>query len=218
MAGRKTHATRGDPERTGPIRTGGGTGGGSSLGGGGRTPPAGVIDRAVELAYGVVDDHIVQGRRAADALREGTYSSKDFDDDLRACLDRALRMSKEWGVWGVDFFDVVRRKAGSQTGSGPSAPDVALEVKSKRRAEVKFHLRPGMSRFNPSVPPIHSADKKKPALEDVRFEFRDNSRPVLVVNIPDDHPHGVYHGAIVDSKTHEPGGFISVRVLEEDDR
>ena len=76
------------------------------------TPPGGVIDRAVRLAYGVVDDHIVQGKRAAERLRQGTYSSKDFDDDLRACLDRALRMSKEWGVWGVDFFDVIRRGAG----------------------------------------------------------------------------------------------------------
>ena len=125
---------------------------------------------------------------------------------------------RRWGVWGVDFLDVLRRKAGSQTGSGPSAPDVALEVKSKRRAEVKFHLRPGMSRFNPSVPPLHSADRKKPALEDVRFEFRDNSRPVLVVNIPDDHPHGVYTARSSIPKRTSLAGFISVRVLEEDDR
>ena len=223
MAGRKTHATRGDPERTGPNRTAGGTGGGSQSSGAARTArPAAthreVIDRAVKLAYGVVDDHIVQGKRAAEALRQGTYSSKDFDDDLRTCLDRALRLSKDWGVWGLDFFDVLRRKAGSQMGSGPSAPDVALEVNSKRRAEVKFHLRPGMSRFNPSVPELHSADKTKAPLKDVHFVFRDGSRPVLVVDIPDDQPHGVYHGAIVDSKTHEPGGFISVRVLEEDNR
>ena len=66
------------------------------------------------------------------------------------------------------------------------------------------------------MPAIHSADKNKPPIEDVHFEFRDNSRPVLVVNIPDGHPQGVYHGAIVDSKTREPGGFISVRVFEED--
>ena len=91
-------------------------------------------------------------------------------------------------------------------------------MKSKRRAEVKFHLRPGMSRFNPSVPPIHSADKKKARARGCPLRVQGQQPPVLVVNIPDDHPHGVYHGAIVDSKTHEPGGFISVRVLEEDDR
>jgi hypothetical protein len=45
---------------------------------------------------------------------------------------------------------------------------------------------------------------------------RDGQRPVLVVNIPDNHPYGVYSGAIVDSETHEPAGFITVRVLEDE--
>jgi hypothetical protein len=222
MATSKNHTSREEPERTGPNRTAGGTGQGShSAGGAGTARPAAgrdVINRAVKLAYGVVDDHILQGQRAAERLRQGTYSSADFDQDLRACLDRALKLSKEWGVVGADFFDVVRRMAGSRMGSGPSAPDVALEVKSKRRAEVKFHLRPGLSRFNPLVPPIHSADETKDALKDVQFAFRDGGRPVLVVNIPDNQPHGVYHGAIVDSKTHEPQGFISVRVIQEDNQ
>ncbi len=39
---------------------------------------------------------------------------------------------------------------------------------------------------------------------------------MLVVNIPTATLHGLYSGAIVDAQTHEPGGFISVRVLEED--
>jgi hypothetical protein len=223
MATSKTRPSRQEPERTGPNRTTGGGGHGSqSAGGAGTARPAAshreVIDRAVKLAYGVVDDHIVQGQRAAERLRTGSYSSADFDQDLRMCLDRALRLSKEWGVVGADLFDALRRMAGSRMGPGPSASDVALEMKTKRRAVVKFDIRPGMSRFNPLVPPLHSADRTKEPLKDVHFEFRDGSRPVLVVNIPDDHPHGVYHGAIIDSKTHEPGGFISVRVLQEDNR
>jgi hypothetical protein len=212
-----------DPERTGPNRTTSGRAQGSrpTGGAGSSRPPADhreVIGRAVKLAYDVVDRHIVQGQQAAERLRAGTYSSADFDEDLRVCLDRALSLSKEWGVVGVDFFAALRRMAGSRMASGPSAPDVALETKSKRRAEVKFHIRPGMSRFNPFVPPLYSADRTKKPLEGVHFAFRDGSRPVLVVDIPDGHPHGVYTGAIVDSKTHEPGGFISVRVLEEDNQ
>jgi hypothetical protein len=223
MAGGKNHAKRADPERTGPNRAARGTGGGSTSGGPDASRRAAnhreVIDRAVKLAYDVVDDHIVQGRRAAERLRQGTYSSADFDDDLRQCLDRALRLSKDLGVVGVDFLDVMRRRAGSRAASDPSAPEAALEVNSKRRrAEVKFHIRPGVRGFNPSVPPIHSADQHKAALSDVRFELREGSRPVLVVNIPEDQPPGIYHGAIVDSKTHEPQGFISVRVLKEDNQ
>jgi hypothetical protein len=206
---RNPRATKPDSERNGPHRT---TGGPASSASGQRK----VISRAVELAYGVVDDHIRQGQQAAERLRAGTYSSADFDEDLRVCLDRALSLTKEWGVVGVDFFAALRRMAGSRLGSGPSAQDVALETKSKRRAEVKFHLRPGVSPFNPFVPPLYSADRTKKPLEDVHFTLREGARPVLVVNVPDGHPHGVYTGAILDSKTHEPGGFISVRVLEED--
>ena len=98
-------ATKPNPERTEPKRTTSGPAG----------PPSAqrkVISRAVELAYGVVDDHIRQGQKAAERLRAGTYSSADFDSDLKMCLDRALRLSKEFGVVGMDFFDAVRRKAG----------------------------------------------------------------------------------------------------------
>jgi len=222
MAGEKNHATRQDPERTGPKRTASQAGGGSPTSAGAEPARRAanhreVIDQAVKLAYGVVDDHIAQGRRAAERLRQGSYSSADFDDDLRQCLDRALRLSKDLGVVGVDFLDVMRRRAASRSGTDPSTPEAALEVNSKRRrAEVKFHIRPGVRGFNPTVPPIHSADQNKAPLSDVHFELRDGSRPVLVVNIPEDHPPGVYHGAIVDSKTHEPQGFISVRVIKED--
>jgi hypothetical protein len=219
MATSKTRTSREEPERTGPNRTANGTSAASRTSGGPETAHRAanhreVIDRAVKLAYGVVDDHIVQGRRAAERLQAGSYSSADFDEDLRQCLNRALRLSKDLGVVGVDFFDVMRRRVGLRLDS--SAPEAALEVNSKgRRAEVKFHVRPGVRGFNPSVPPIHSADRNKAPLEDIRFELRDGSRPVLVVNIPEDQPPGVYHGAIVDSKTHEPQGFISVRVIKE---
>jgi hypothetical protein len=221
MATDKNRATREEPERTEPKRTTSGPGQQtqSSDGAGAASPTAAhrkVIDRAVKLAYGVVDDHILQGQRAAERLRAGTYNSADFDSDLKMCLERALRLSKEFGVVGVDFFDAVRRMAGPRSGPGSPAGDVAVEMKSKKRAQVNFDLRSPPTRFSPSVPPLHSADRTKEPLRDIHFVAREGLRPVLVVNIPDDHPHGVYTGAIVDSQTHEPGGYISVRVLEED--
>ena len=200
-------ATKPDPERTGPDRT--------TSGPAGPTGAPKVINRAVELAYGVVDDHIRQGQQAAERLRAGTYSSADFDSDLKMCLDRMLKLSKEFGVVGVDFFDAVRRMAGPRTGVGAPSGNVDVELKSKKRARVTHELRSNPPGFSPAVPPLHSADRTKEPLRDIRFVVREGQRPVLVVNIPDNHPSGVYTGAIVDSQTHEPGGFISVRVLEE---
>jgi hypothetical protein len=204
-------ATKPNPERTEPNRAPSGPAG---------PPPARrkVINRAVELAYGVVDGHIRQGQKAAERLRAGTYSSADFDSDLKMCLDRALRLSKEFGVVGVDFFDAIRRMAGSSAFTASARGDVDLEVKSKKRAHVKWDLSSSPAGFSPSVPPLQSADRSKEPLRDVHFKVGEGQRHVLVVNIPDEHPNGVYSGAIVDSKTNEPGGFVSVRVTEEDDR
>jgi hypothetical protein len=169
----------------------------------------------VKLAYGVVDEHITQGQRAAQRLREGTYSSADFDSDLKACLERALRLSKEFGSVGVDLFDAVRRMAGPGAAAASGGGNVDLEVKSKKRAQVKWDLSKSPAGFSPSVPPLHSADRSKEPLRDVHFRMGDGQRHVLVVHVPDQHPSGVYTGAIVDSKTNEPGGFVSVRVHDE---
>ena len=204
-----SRATKPNPERTEPNRTTSGPAG----------PPGAqkkVISRAVELAYGVVDDHIRQGQKAAERLRAGTYSSADFDSDLKMCLDRALRLSKEFGVVGMEFFDAVRRMAGTGAFAASAGGAVDLEVKSKKRAHVKWDLSLSPAGFSPSVPPLHSADRDKEPLRDVHFRAGDGQRHVLVVNIPDEHPSGVYTGAIVDSKTNEPGGYVSVRVTEED--
>ena len=201
--------TKPNPERTDPNRTTSGPAG-----------PTGahrkVISRAVDLAYGVVDDHIRQGQQAAERLRAGTYSSADFDSDLKMCLERALKLSKEFGVVGIDFFDALRRMAGPGTFAASAGRNVDLEVKSKKRAHVKWDLSLSPAGFSPSVPPLQSANRDKEPLRDVHFRAADGQRHVLVVNIPDEHPSGVYSGAIVDSKTNEPGGFVSVRVTEED--
>jgi len=197
---------RDDPQRTRPNRTAS------------AAPPTSVhqrvIEKAVKLAYGVVDDHIAQGQKAAESLRAGTYTSADFDSDLKMLLERALRISKEIGALGVDALDAVRKMVGPRLGAS-AISDVAVEVKSKRRNQVKYDLRSSPARFSPTVPPLYSADRSKEPLKDIRFEVRDGQHPVLVVNIPDNHPYGVYSGAIVDSETHEPAGFISVRILEE---
>ena len=197
-------AKRDDPPRTRSNRTASGPGqpaqsadGASAATPGDARRAKKVIGRAVKLAYGVVDDHILQGQKAAERLRAGTYSSADFDSDLKMLLDRALKLSKELGVVGVDFFDAVRKMAGPRLGA-PPVSDVAVEVKSKQRNQVKYDIRSSPARFNPAVPPLYSADRTKEPLRDIHFTIGDGQRPVLVVNIPDNHPYGVYSGAIVD--------------------
>ncbi len=208
MAAPKIQARRPPPGRFGPNR---GTSGNATA------AHRKVISRAVELAYKVVDDHIEQGRRAAQRVHDGHYTAANFDDDLKECLTRALKLSKEFAVLGVDMVDAVRRMAGPRSGLGSPGGVVSVETKGKK-AQVSYDLRSSPDSFSPVVPPLHSArgpGRGKEPLQDVQFVVKDG-RATLVVNVPDGHPPGVYSGAIVDQLTHEPKGFISVRVLEDD--
>ncbi len=63
------------------------------------------------------------------------------------------------------------------------------------------------------MPPLYASDRKLAPLEKIHFLVKGEAQPVLVIEVPDDQPAGTYAGAIVDEKTHEPGGDICVRVL-----
>jgi hypothetical protein len=193
-----------------------------------RKHPNKVIEDAVGAAYRIADGHIQQGRRAAARVREGSYSSANLEEDLRALLDRTLILYKELGAATIDLFDGVLRTGlsprsaaqsapGSGAGQGASGPgpqEMTIQVKSARPAQVTVALSPTSSSFVPRVLPLHTANAADPALEGVRFSFERGSRPTLIVEISNDQRAGAYTGSIVDEITHEPGGSVSVRILE----
>jgi hypothetical protein len=63
------------------------------------------------------------------------------------------------------------------------------------------------------APPLYASDRSLLPLDKLHFVVKEGTRPVLVVEVPDDQPLGTYTGAIVDEKTHEPGGSVCVRIL-----
>ncbi len=177
--------------------------------------PDKVISDAVKLAYGVVNEQIAQGQRAAERVREGSYNAADLERDIKGQIDRVLRLSKDLGVASFDVLTALVRASASGVSIEPEpAPtNLAVEVKSSKRAQVTIDLRAKTERFVPTVPPLHAADRSVEPLKNVRIVTKDAATPVLVVEIPDDQPIGVYTGAVVDATSHEPGGFICVRVL-----
>ena len=172
-----------------------------------------IIGKAVKLAYRVVDQHIQQGRHAAARVRAGTYNSVDLEADLKSLVDRMIGLTRELGSVSVELFDTLIRGKPEEAATAPSAADVAIEVKSGRRVQVSVKLRPTARGFVPSVPPLHASDRSLAPLDKIHFLVNGEAQPVLVVEIPDEQPVGIYSGVIVDEKTHEPGGDICVRVL-----
>ena len=86
-------------------------------------------------------------------------------------------------------------------------------MKSARRVQVSVEFKPTLLGFVPSAPPLFASDRSLLPLDNLHFVVKEGTRPVLVVEVPDNQPLGTYTGAIVDEKTHEPGGSVCVRVL-----
>jgi hypothetical protein len=169
----------------------------------------GLIRGAVNLAGRHFSDQIHQSRRAASEVLDGSYNVAAFDQDMKMCLDRMLRLPREVRAISLDFFDGITGAPVSCSGS----PEVVVEVVSARRTEATVQLSPTSSGFVPLALPLFTADRAAAPITNARFVVKDGTRLVLTVRIPDSQPLGTYTAAIVDAQTQEPGGLITIKVL-----
>jgi hypothetical protein len=84
-------------------------------------------------------------------------------------------------------------------------------VKGAHVTSVVLDLRPPSLRFVPVVPQLMAADLRRSFSAQFALSS-DSSSLVLTVTVPDGQPRGIYTGAIVDSRTNEAGGTLSVTV------
>jgi hypothetical protein len=171
----------------------------------------GLFSGAIRVASRHLNDHIQQGRRVACEILDGSYNVAAFDQDVKMCLDRMLRLPREIGVVGIG-------SAGASMcapACGLDAPDLdaVVEVQSARRTEATVQFLPRPDGFVPSVLPLFSADRAVAPITNARFVVKDGTRLVLVVKVPDQQPLGTYTAAIVDAQTQELGGVITIKVL-----
>jgi hypothetical protein len=86
-----------------------------------------------------------------------------------------------------------------------------IVVKGAHVTSVVLDLRPRSLKFVPVVPQLIAADLKRSF--SAKFALSsDSSSLVLTVSVPDGQPRGIYTGAVVDSRTNEAGGTLSVTV------
>jgi hypothetical protein len=172
-----------------------------------------IITDAVGLGYKVIDEQIRQGREAAERFRGGGYSNSHAEEDVKKLMDRMLYLAKELGVVGFDMAGAVVRELRSSSGGGSPA-DLTIQVQSKKRVELNYHLIPApAAHFQPSIPPLYAADREVAPLKDIRIEGKAHRR-VLVVEVPDDQPAGTYTAVILDAVSKQGSGFISVTVFD----
>ena len=86
-----------------------------------------------------------------------------------------------------------------------------IVVKGARVKSVVLDLRPRSLQFVPLAQQLIAADLKRSF--SAKFAMSSDSLSlILTVNVPDGQPPGTYTGVIVDSRTNEAGGTLSVTV------
>jgi hypothetical protein len=166
-----------------------------------------VIAEGVGLAYKVAEEQIRAGQRAAEQMRDGSYTSGDWQRDVTTQIDRLISVSRELGVVIMDVLATAFRASATPA----AAPKFVLRVRSRRDAEVDYKPLPTPEGFEPVVLPLYALDSRSPPITKVVIEAREG-RAVLRVDIPDDQPPGSYAGVVVDAATGVPGGTICVRL------
>jgi hypothetical protein len=196
-----------------------------------------VIGRAVDAAYGVVEENIQAGRRAAERLRGASHAAAETAPGARVLAGRLMHMTRELGGAWVDLMlalvnepevrAVVDRMTAHDRGrpapqsswppgSSPSPPmSLTHRVSSPKPVELTLSplppLAPGVT---PVVAGLHALDPARPAITHVAFARRPDGGLELAVTIPHDQPVDTYWGTLVDLTSRQPIGTLTVRILE----
>ena len=189
----------------------------------------GPLAEGVELAYQVIEKHIVDGRRTAEQLNKHSYGTRVGTDSVQDLLERMIRFQSEiLPLWVEALGTIVKidpsenghsavrgAAAASNGASNKGQTAVSIELRSKRPVEVSLELGDHTHGLRLITRGLHSVDSRKAPLTDIRF--RPNPAKgcsTLRIRIPDKQPIGTYSGIIVDRETGDPRGTLSVRVAQ----
>jgi hypothetical protein len=188
----------------------------------------GPLAEGVELAYRVIEKHIVEGRRTAEQLNKESYGARTGADTVQNLLERMIRFQSEiLPLWVEALGTIVKvdptpaghstarnSAAGSNNGaSNHGRTAVSIEVKSKRPVEVSLELGDHTNGSRLMTHGLRAVDPRKTPLTDVKFRpNRTKGCSTLSLRIPDKQPAGTYSGIVVDRATGDPRGTLRVRV------
>lgn len=198
----------------------------------GERPPGNVDDvltHGVNLGYKIIDEHILQGRRVAEDLRNRSHFRRDrsgeANGELHALVARLMGLTKDMGALCFDSLEIALKSPLLQAGRPPEAAaatpapvavaesNISVEIASSRRTQVTLNLPPRQHHYTPQVHALHAANPAFPPLTAVRFEPGAGARaPVLVVEIPEGQSPSTYTGVVVEKETNEPVGTLVIRI------
>ena len=191
-----------------------------------KMPSADQPSEEVGLAYRVIEKYISEGRKSAQQFSKQSYRTEAVTQPLQGLVDRMLRYQAEMLPLWLDLFGSLARvdsfRAGPpappttramKNGAAPVGGNVSIEVTSGRPVEVSVDVDHDSTRTALVTPGLYTLDQRKPGLTDIRFiPGNERRRGKLSIKIPDRQPAGSYSGVMVDPRSGETRGTLSIRI------
>ena len=187
------------------------------------------VSYGVKLGYKVIEEHILQGQRVAQEVNNRTYKAESLNNDMQEIVERTQRFISEIAQLSMSTMESMSKnfpnmgtenttEEGAETGgNGKSASHldqakVSVVMSSQRALEVSVDLIGASDDM--AIDHLHEADISKPPLTDVKLEHIMDHQFKFHINVPDEHPPGLYFGVVYHSENRKPCGTISVSLPE----
>jgi hypothetical protein len=186
------------------------------------------VNYGVKLGYQVIEEHIQQGQRVAQEVNNRTYEAESLNNDMQEIVERTQRFISEIAQLSMSSMESMSQsfpnmgtgsasEEGAAKANGKDAPNldqakVTIVMSSRRALEVSVDLL-GASE-DMVIDHLHQADISKPPLTDVKLLHIMDHEFKFHINVPDEHPPGLYYGVVYRSSNRKPCGTISVNIPE----
>jgi hypothetical protein len=176
----------------------------------------------IESAYRVIDEHLREGQRAAQArsprgTTTGLAGAAITNEGIQEIAAQAIRLYSSMApLWSGIVNSMANAGVPREpvAGASPSSlKPVVVEIASPRMARVTVDLPSQANPQNLAIGGMLAVEAEKPPLKDVRLAIEPGSNRVVVrIRVPDDQPAGAYSGVIVERESGESRGTITVRI------
>jgi hypothetical protein len=196
----------------------------------------------IETAYRVIDEHLQEGRRAAQEQRAGEAAPAAFagaagagiaTDSIQEIVAQGMRFYSSLAMSLIKAIanstpqpETAHRETAA-TGLAPaplapapipraataSSPSIIVEIASSRMTRVTVDLAPSAATTEFVIGGLHALEADKPALREISLAIEVGSnRPVMRIRVPENQPPGVYSGVILERESGQPRGTVILRI------
>lgn len=175
------------------------------------------VAQGARLGYAVIQEQIRQGQLIAQQWTQGKRPGNGFD--VSALMQRMMHLTTDVGALLFDFTSAVTKNGNGDVQRADGAPlataatgmygaasaRLSVEIETRGHTKMTLDLAAKAIEGHLHVPALYSLDGQSAPLTRIAFDGL-----AVRIEIPDEQPAGTYSGVVVDRRSNEPRGTLSV--------